>query len=49
MIMDGPSARAAMISARFVSDFEPGIGTVARIGAGAPGADHRGPGGETSD
>ena len=37
-IVEGPLARAARISARLVSDLEPGTDTVARIGAWARGA-----------
>ena len=38
VITDGPSASAARISARLVSDFDPGTATVAVIGASAVGA-----------
>jgi hypothetical protein len=41
VIVDGPSASAARISARFVSDFEPGSATVAEMGRYARGAFHR--------
>ena len=37
-ISDGPVACAARMSARLVSDLDPGIGTVARTGADATGA-----------
>jgi len=40
VITDGPLAKAAKIRARFVSDLEPGIATVAVMGAGASGAGH---------
>ncbi len=40
VITDGPLAKAARISARLVSDLEPGIAIVAVMGAGASGAAH---------
>jgi hypothetical protein len=38
MIRDGPVAWAARMSARLVSDFDPGTATVARTGRSATGA-----------